>query len=534
VEITDHRSLSIKAPRVERLTHGGYLASLSAAAIFAAALLSSYSNPLLKAGATGAVIDAIYVSTAAVMAGLSAMFELAERLRGRTSIPLSLAFVIGLCIAGIALFVLPLQRPLPVIVALLLGIRALFILRRSNWQNGLCPLLGGAVMGYWAFLLSFVDGYKTPWVGEAALLGRVHVDLLFHSGIVNMLRNYDVGSLGVDGIPAFPYHFGSHRIVAMLAPLLKVEPLSFYSIIFPLIFSPFFIAAMLFFATAFHDYLRKSTTLKKNIDLKQGNWFWVTLTILFIGMIPAYTQRQLGQFYNVFHSESFSAAMLFAYLPCILFFEGIADRVPRPLSLGWLILGAMCLVELCTLKISVAFVLAGAAGYLLLRVAMSWSNRVYGVVAIAGPLIYGLWLTRADSNSQTGPTLVQMIKPFAFIREVIPENLRFDSFFTFFGPFIIFIILRLALQRTSFRHGFSLREFKDYKLIDMEILVVLLLVSIAPGLILTVPQGATNFFSEVSYWFVIPMLSVVLSMHLQSRRTADRVCKWLCRKPSQN
>ena len=105
MEVTDRMSLAVEAPHAEGLARSGYFASLSATIVFAAALLSSYSNSLLEAGATQAIIDAIYIATAAVMIGLSAMFEVAERLQERISIPLSVALVSGLAIAGAALFV---------------------------------------------------------------------------------------------------------------------------------------------------------------------------------------------------------------------------------------------------------------------------------------------------------------------------------------------------------------------------------------------------------------------------------------------
>jgi len=520
-------SLAVKTSHVERLASSGYFASLSCTVVFAAALLSSYPNGLLEAGGTRGIIDAIYIATAAVMTGLSAMFEVAQRLQNRISIPLSVSFVSGLTVAGAALFVLPQLRPLPAVVVLLLGTRAIFVLRQFKWQDVLFPLLGGAMLGYWAFFLSFVDGYKNPWVDDAVLLGRVHVDLLFHSGIVNMLLYYGVGSLGVDGIQPFPYHFGSHRIVAALSSLFKIQPLSFYSVIFPLIFSPFFIAALLYLTVAFRGFLQRNSTVKKNIGLTEGKWFWVTLVILFIGVIPAFTQRQLGLFYNAFHSESFSAAMLFAYIPCMLFFEGIAGRAPRRLNFAWLVLSALYLLELCTLKISVAFVFAGVAGYLLLRLRMSWSGRIYGFVALTAPLTYGLWLTRADSDSESGLSLMQMLKPFAFIRDLIPANLRFESFCAFFGPPIAFLLLRITLCRPSLWHEFRLSRLGNYDSIDIEAFVILLFISVTPSLVVSVPQGATNFFSEISYWLTIPMLSVVLSTHLQNHRIGGHICGWL-------
>ncbi|BCF98099.1 hypothetical protein PPGU19_026680 [Paraburkholderia sp. PGU19] len=370
------------------------------------------------------------------------------------------------------------------------------------------------MIGYWTFLLSFVDGYKTPWVNEATMFGQVHVDLLFHSAIVNMLRLYSVGSIGVDGAIPFPYYFGSHRIVEALSGILDIQPLTFYSVVFPLLLGPLFLAMFFFFAVSFQTFLLNREYFNRDSPSLRSELFWLVSAIVFIGIFPVEFRRNLGLFDNVFHSESFGIGVLVAYLPGVFFFEYIGRRSHMRLSVVWMILGGVYLAGLCMVKFSVASVLAGTAAYLLLRLKLAWRHRLFGFLTITMPLGYGLWITRGSPSGDSGPSVMEMIKPFAFLRDLIEPRLWVVSFVAFFGPFILFVLLRLMLPRTSTRKTWPAR-FRALEFLDLEVLSVLLTISVIPSLVISVPQGSTNFFSEVSYWFVLPMLSVVLSDRLR-------------------
>jgi hypothetical protein len=455
----------------------------------------------LEADATRPVIDAVYSAFAAVLVGIMTVFELGERLSPTVPTPLSLSVVLGVLVTGLAVIVLS-QHPLVSgFVALIAGIRTLTLLLRTSWLS-IAALLGGVIIGYWMFLLSFVDGYKTPWVSDAILLGKVHVDLLFHSAIVNMFRSHGVGAMGVDGFLPFPYYFGSHRVVEVVSNALRLQPLAFYSIIFPLILCPVFLAGMFLLGIAFRRFIVCKDSLGARRLDKHGAWFWPIFAILFIGVMPVEHRRQLGIFDNAFHSESFGFGMLLALIPCILFFELLARREPKVVHLSWLAAGALYLGALCQVKLSVAFVIAGAAGYLLMRFRIPAVHRLMGAVAIALPLLLGLLSTRGSADAGTGASIVKMVKPFAYLRDVVAPGLRIQSFVAFFGPFFLFAALRIA--STTSNRDWLVWKISAHKLIDVEILLFSLIVSITPGLILSIPQAGTNFFSEVSYWLVIP------------------------------
>lgn len=504
-----------------RVFPDGYIACTCATVVFAIALLGCYSDAQLRMDATQAILNAIYVTAATVLVAITVMFELAERLRDRVMASLSLSIVVGLAVLAPTMAVLGLHPLIPKAAILLISLHLIRLLSgEASWRRGVAPLLSGAVIGYWTFLLSFVDGYKSPWITEAAMFGQVHVDLLFHSAIVNMLRSYGSGSIGVDGAMPFPYYFGSHRIVEALSGIVHVRPLPFYSVVFPMLLGPLFLTLFFFFAVSF----QKSVLIRERSDRSSSGThsglFWWLLAIVFVGVFPTEFRRYLGLFDNVFHSESFGIGVLFAYLAGVFFFEYIARQRTMRLNIAWLALAGVYLAGLCMVKLSVACVIAGAAGYLILRLRLSWRNRLLGILAIAAPLCYGLWTTRGGPSGDSGPTFVEMIKPLAFLRDTVPSRFWLLSFIAFFGPFILFVLLRTLLRRKPSLHALR-AEVTALKLIDVEMLAALVIVSVIPGMVLSIPQGSTNFFSEVSYWFVLPMLAVALSECVQSFCAVD-------------
>ncbi len=384
---------------------------------------------------------------------------------------------------------------------------------RARSLSTLVALCASALVGYWAFLLTYVDGYKTPWVDEAVLSGTAHVDMMFHAAIVNMLNGFHAPSLGIDGIAPFPYHFASHYLVGLLCQLLGVGSLEFYAIVFPLLLAPPFLLALYVFGMAFRGYLIRIGHVDGNDDSNPSSFgpFWVSLFIVFVGLISASYRRDLGIWDNAFHSESFGVAVLFSYIAGVWLIDQLGRETPIRLRWYAFPLIAAYLTVLCSLKISVGAVVGALLAYAVLRLPMAWTQRVLAWLAMSCAVIYGYIETQVVTQGEnSGPGLMDMIKPFAFIRDVLPPDRWTPSFFAFFGPTILFIGLRMYLTRHKARRS-SLRGTLFGVPLDVEFVAAITLISIAPGLILSIPQGATNFFSEVSYWWVQPMLAVVLA-----------------------
>ncbi|MDM0122286.1 hypothetical protein [Variovorax arabinosiphilus] len=486
----------------------GYLGCLVATLSLAVAMFLTLRSPLLFTGQDSEIINAALVSVTASLCAICMSFEVYISRATRSPF---ISLIVGIVATPAFVWIFAFHSILPWAATAMVLIRQIVISRGIRSRSLLAVVLPSAMIGYWVFLLTYVDGYKTPWINEAVATGTVHVDMLFHAAIVNMISEFNAPSLGIDGTTPFPYHFGSHKIAALFCHLLGIGAIKFYAIAFTLLFGPLFILSFFFFSTSFLLFLsRTEYTTARERKIIYSKWFWISFFLVFVGLIPATDRRNLGVWDNAFHSESFGVAILASYLAGIW----ILDQLGHKISVGlrWYSYPAIgvYLIALCSLKISVGAVVGCLLAYITLRLPLTLIQRSLAWLAMSSALVYGYFATQvAAQGANAGPGLMQMIKPFAFIKDVLPPERWLPSFFAFFGPMIVFSILRL--------HRFSLPNAPGAIAIlnavprDVELIIIITLISIAPGLILSVPQGSTNFFAEVSYWWVQPMLSVMLA-----------------------
>ncbi|PLP96985.1 hypothetical protein [Cupriavidus pauculus] len=497
-------------PSANSFAESGYIGCVAATLSFGIAVYFSLRAPGLITDQNSEVIDAALAAAAASLCAIALAFESNEWIPGQKSEWLTL--LVGICGLPVFVWIFAGHNELAWAAIVAVVARNAVVIWRTRSFSAVIAVGASALVGYWAFLLTYVDGYKTPWVDDAVLSGTAHVDMMFHAAIVNMLQGFNAGSLGVDGITPFPYHFASHHLAGLLSHIMGISALEFYAVVFPLLFAPLFLLAMFVFAMAFRGYLGRIglATSRDGSEQEVFGPFWVALFTVFVGLISASYRRDLGVWDNVFHSESFGVAVLVAYLPGIW----LLDQLGRsgPVRLRWYAfpLIALYLIVLCSLKISVGAVIGGLLAYAVLRLPMAWPQRLLSWLAMSCAVVYGYVVTQVVTrDGNAGPGFMDMIKPFAFIRDILPPDRWPPSFLAFFGPTILFVAARLYLSRSvenRLRLRDALREMSD-----LEMILVLLAISITPGLILSIPQGATNFFAEVSYWWVQPMLAVVLS-----------------------
>lgn len=500
-----------RAPARDTFLLAGYAACQSVTIVFALALAWWLSQPPFNDDA--ALNQAILASVSAVMATLATIFELRGAAWYKTRFNSSLPALAGGVLLGALYIGACRQQAIALAVIGASGFRLLGVLWQLGPRAAPTPVLAGSAMGYWAFLLSYADGYKTLWIHHAIQSGSVHVDLLFQAAVASMLSNYGIGSLGVEGLSPFPYHFGSHHVMIVLYELLGIPPLQFYSVVFPTIFAPLFICAMYCFAEATRALLDGASTRQAS-TMAGSNWFWAISGILFVGIIPVATRRELGIWENSFHSESFGIAILFAYVGGIWVLTQLRTRGQVRLTRCTAPILALYLVALCVLKISVGLVFGATVAYALIRNRRSWPEKAGGLVTIGLPLVYCLWLTRSSNEGgAAGPTLVEMIKPFAFLREIVKPEWWGLAFAGFFGPLILLVTLRLLWPAPDALRSLPSR-LRNHTLMDVELAIIITIVSVLPGIVLDVPQGSTNFFAEVSWWWVQPALAAVLTRHL--------------------
>lgn len=103
-------------------------------------------------------------------------------------------------------------------------------------NNKMLNLLSGATFMGFMVLLFYSQWFHTPVYPEVIILGQ-GFDQLFHSSISNMFSTVGYATTGLDGVPYFNYHWGSHILFAGFKNFTGVNTIMFYNIVYPAIFS---------------------------------------------------------------------------------------------------------------------------------------------------------------------------------------------------------------------------------------------------------------------------------------------------------
>jgi hypothetical protein len=99
------------------------------------------------------------------------------------------------------------------------------------------------------FLVPQVELYSTVF-SDLRTYARVDttliVDTMFHSAIIRMLREFNIPSTGLDGLPSFFYHVGIHRWIAANLDYLSGEPMTLLGGARDILWVPIFLFSLSF------------------------------------------------------------------------------------------------------------------------------------------------------------------------------------------------------------------------------------------------------------------------------------------------
>ncbi len=169
----------------------------------------------------------------------------------------------------------------------------------------------GCLFGIWAGSIFWGYGVYSPLYFESFAIELPHVDTLFHNAIAQMIKTYNVATIGVEGLQYFPYHFGSHFLFAQLSNLLKLDLVVFYPLSFPVIFIPTFLKVFL----QFIDSAVRLTTPDSASARTSSLFFWVIFFWGFLGVVGFnYLNRAGTASYAVILSESYTLSLILLFL----------------------------------------------------------------------------------------------------------------------------------------------------------------------------------------------------------------------------
>ncbi len=107
-------------------------------------------------------------------------------------------------------------------------VRAVLLVRNASARDLTLLVAASAGTAIYLFVVVHNLGYAGVYTPEQGLLGLLNHDTRFHSAIAFMVQNFHEPSLGLDGVVALRYHFGSHFWFAALGAMTGAKPLWSY------------------------------------------------------------------------------------------------------------------------------------------------------------------------------------------------------------------------------------------------------------------------------------------------------------------
>jgi hypothetical protein len=382
-----------------------------------------------------------------------------------------------------------------------------WIVAAPFWRSVLVLFLSSA-FGCWAAGVVWGRVYKNPLFLENLILdGRVHHDTLHLAALANMLRNYHVASTGIDGIPYIPYHWGTPWLFAQWSNLTGARVIDFYQLGFPVTMIPFFFVGVLAFATEL-----RSRRIGGSSDFFRTNLcLWLILFAACIGVIPLASLDAMGVWTsNYLISESYTVAVPAALMlaaTAVAFYHHSARRLEdvgrRQATLQewgfYVVFLPPATIALGYLKISLMMLALPVALYVFVRLRLC-SQRPAVVSAML--LVVGCFLAY---NRVSLPAHHEGFVRFDFMKTYVPFLWWPFFFLVHLAWSWLYIAFRLRQVGVKTLADIATR-FGDKSLLDVEVVAVVALLGIAPGLLLHIDGGSAFYFSDVQRWLALGLI----------------------------
>jgi hypothetical protein len=363
-------------------------------------------------------------------------------------------------------------------------------------------------------------------------------DTLFHSSIVQMMNTYGMASSGLDGIPFINYHFGSHFIFSKLTNILGFDPLTFYTLGCPVIFS-----SLLYFVFL-HAVIQVILFQKATARFDLNYLFWVLFFGIFFGfvkrgfiwhnglqlMVPGVVANS-----SILTSESYLLSIILSFILFIILLAR-ADNGSHEKDYGFylLVLPAL-LFTIAITKISTGLIVFAVLFYLYFRYTL-YRKVLFNLSFVLCFLgwLYAYYLV-VEPDAKDGSISFEFFREnsFGFIIGFLILHYLWaylllgiyflkESIFSF-SPSHSQKLTNVLVQFNPFTKIYN--SIKEKKTILVEVVFVIALAGFVPTALLSLNVNS-NFFSEVQFFFA----SVVLLAHASTLDTsglAPRVSRFV-------
>jgi len=410
----------------------------------------------------------------------------------------ALTFFAVLLLAAIGAVVGPFAAiPVAVCGTVVLLIRMRMTLPHARLFRLVFSAIGTVALALGLFAMSCSQHYHSPLFLESLAGGIGHSDTLHHAAYCNMIRTYGVPSTGLDGLPQYRYHFGSHWLFAQYSTLLDIGVIDFYQLGYAVIFLPLFVFAIGLAGTAF--------TGDGRTPIAWGVRTWVVVLAALVGWLPLTASQLTYLFFGWYPavSESFGLSLTGLLLAVAAARPAWMRWRNEPASLTrldrWAAVAVFPFVvaELMACKISVGPLLLVAAGYALVRAGGPRRSRAtllaLGLSAIAVLLL----IPQVYSTAYSDPA----VKLRYFLTSGLVDARTLPIF-----PIILLAWFLLALRIRAASAGIkTFRDFSTGRLLDIECIAVVAVVGFTMAFGLRLRQDAYYFF-DVQTWLALAAL----------------------------
>lgn len=408
---------------------------------------------------------------------------------GRFITPLGLDVFPVVAVAGVLAYAIVFVRWLP---------------RSSAWRS-LSVIVGCAFFSIWASGVVWGRIYKNPLFYENYILdGKAHHDSLHLASFASMLRTYHVASTGTDGLTPIPYHWGTQWLFAQWSSLTGARVLDFYQLGFPVTMIPFFFGGTLAFAATLRS---RRGAYDSDEDLRDDGRIWFVFLAACIGIIPISGLDAMGVWTsNLLISESYTVAVpcaLMLLATALLWHDGAFMQSSSPRNIAdWIFIVALLplgIALLGYLKSSLMMLGFGLALYAFVRLAL-YRRMIYWY-----SLIVTIFLFIVTYQRVILPAHQEGFVPLDFLWDFVKP--AWWPFFIVVHLFWSWVYILLRLRSEGIGTLADLREAaSERRILDVEVVAVVALLGIGPGLVTHIDGGSAFYFSDVQRWLAVGLV----------------------------
>lgn len=369
----------------------------------------------------------------------------------------------------------------------------------DRWAGLLLTALG-ATFGTWVGIVALGSGYQDPLFSETLLIGDPSLDTLFHVSVANIFKTYGIPSTGLDGIPYLAYHFGSHWLFGQLATVLKMDIIQFYNLGFPIIFIPFLLNSIMVFALTYRVIFLRMVT--SDAGLKPSWGFWGVLILAHLGVVPAKIHGGNSQLISESYAVGLTAFFLFSSITVHLWQIGTMDtpRGSKRTIASLFLMIPLMLAVVGFLKSSLMVLSFILVSYLVIRSDFLSLRQCLLFLAI-NAIVLILVINLTISKNTPGLSF----EPFHYLKNFVQQE--WWPWFPFFELLWSWLFIFLRTRELGITTVGSIKDaIVSKKALDLEVVAVVSLTGLIPGLLMAIPGGSAAYFSDFQRWLSVSLI----------------------------